>query len=155
MYQFELKPFRTSQWNPASEWEKEVEKIFDAFSRTNSFSPACEIRDEEKNYLISVDVPGLSKEELEIEVKENQLHVTGERKQKERSEKDSLLRSERRYGRFSRAFTLPQNVNTDAIEARFENGVLEIAIPKEEKAQARKITISDWKRESIPTDLKN
>lgn len=143
MYQFELKPFRTSQWNPASEWDKEVEKIFDAFSRTNSFSPACEIRDEEKNYLISVDVPGLSKKELEIEVKDNQLHVSGERKQKERTENEPVLRSERRYGKFSRTFALPQNVNTDAIQARFENGVLEIAVPKEEKARPKKITISD------------
>ena len=136
MYQFELKPFR-------NDWEKEVEKIFDTFSRANSFSPACEIRDEEKNFLISIDVPGLSKEELEIEVKDNQLHVSGERKQKSGTEKDTVLRSEKRFGKFSRAFSLPQNVNTEAIQARFENGVLEIAIPKEEKSQARKITISD------------
>lgn len=142
MYHFELKPFRNSQWNQSLEWEKEVEKIFDAFSKNNNWTPATEVIDEEKAFILSMDIPGLRKDELDIEVKENKLFVSGERKQLERDEKSSVMRSEKRYGKFSRAFTLPQNVNTDSIEARFENGVLEIAIPKEEKAQPRKIKLS-------------
>lgn len=145
MYHFELKPFRSSQWNPTLEWEKEVEKIFDAFSKSNGWSPATEIIDEEKAFILSMDIPGIRKEDLDIEVKENKLYVSGERKQQERDEKSGVMRSEKRYGKFSRAFTLPQNVNADLIEARFENGVLEIALPKEEKAQPRKITISELK----------
>lgn len=143
MYHFELKPFRNSQWNPTLEWEKEVEKIFDAFSKNNSWSPATEIVDEEKAFILSMDIPGINKENLDIEVKENKLFVSGERKQLERDERSGVVRSEKRYGKFSRVFTLPQNVNAELIEARFENGVLEIALPKEEKAQPRKITISE------------
>lgn len=151
MYHFELKP---ALRNPSSLWEKEVEKIFDVFNKSESYTPACEIHDEEKSYTVSLDVPGLRKEELDIEVKDNQLIISGERKFETKSEKNSVLRSERRYGKFSRIFTLPQNVNADGIEARFENGVLEIHLPKEEKAQVKKITISDWKNTAV-ADLKS
>lgn len=145
MYHFELKPARRAQW------EKEVERFFDVFSNNEyNFAPACEILDEEKFYSIGLDIPGLSKDELEIEVKDNHLHVSGERKQ---TEKTNVLRTERRYGKFSRMFSLPQNVNAEAIEARFENGVLEITLPKEEKSQSKKIQISDWKRPA--PELKN
>lgn len=136
MYQFELKPFRTSHW------DKEVEKIFDAFSKTNAFTPACEVLDEEGLFTISMDIPGLSKDEIDIEVRENQLHISGERKLSERSDKTSVLRTERKYGKFTRTFNLPQNINSEGIQAKFLNGVLEIALPKEEKNQARKISIS-------------
>lgn len=142
MYHFELKPFRKNSWNSHSEWDKELEKFFDVFSKTDYFAPACEITDAEKSYMISMDIPGLSKEDLEIEIKDDHLYVKGERKAQARGEKENILKSERRYGKFSRAFTLPQNVNADSIEARFENGVLEIVLPKQEKSVAKKVVIA-------------
>lgn len=154
MYHFELKPFKTG-WTPGTEWEKEVEKIFDGFNKTHTFAPVCEITDEEKHYSISLDIPGVSRDDVSIEVKDNILSVTGERKSKAGTEKSGTLRRERRYGKFSRAFTLPQNVNAETIEARFENGVLEIVLPKEEKAQPRKIKISDWKNEEVLPEMKS
>lgn len=132
MYQFELRP------NRKQHWEKEIEKIFDVFSRNEYFAPVCEIVDEEKLYSISLDIPGMREEDLDIEVKDNHLHITGERKF---TDKTTVLRSERRYGKFERVFSLPQNVNPEQIEARFENGVLDISLPKEEKSQTKKITI--------------
>lgn len=153
MYHFELKP-AALRHHPVNQWEKEVEKIFDSFTKSHNFTPACEISETEKYYRIGLDVPGLRKEELEIEVKDDRLHISGERKSEEKTEKNTVLRSERRYGKFSRAFTLPQHVKTEAIEARFENGVLDILIPKEEKTQAKKITISSWNKETTP-DLKS
>lgn len=154
MYQFELRPFRKN-WNPALEWEKEVEKMFDGFKTQHAFTPACEIIDEEKSYFISLDIPGLKKEGLDIEVKDNHLYVSGERKAPDRSEKENLIRSERRYGKFSRVFTVPQNVNADAIMASFEDGVLEITLPKEEKTHSKKITISGQKKEDLSPELKS
>lgn len=133
MYHFELKP------NRKQNWEKEIEKIFDVFSRNDYLAPVCEIVDEEKLYSISLDIPGMRQEDLDIEVKDNHLHISGERKF---NEKNTVLRSERRYGKFERVFSLPQNVNADQIEARFENGVLDISLPKEEKSQSKKITIT-------------
>lgn len=139
MYHFELRPNRTH-----NQWEKEFEKLFDVFSKEDLYAPTCEILDEEKSYSISLDIPGATKEDINIEVKDNHLFVSGERKYLGKTEKDYVLRSERRYGKFSRVFSLPKNVNPDAIEARFENGVLDLTLPKEEKSQTRKITISDW-----------
>lgn len=156
MYHFELKPSRKTQWSPAKEWEKELEKFFDVFSNNEySYAPACEILDEEKSYAISLDVPGLSKEDIDIEVKDNHLHISGERKYEEKMNKDNILRSERRYGKFSRVFSLPQNVNPEGIEAAFENGVLHVTLPKEEKSQSRKIQISDWKKAAVEANLKS
>jgi HSP20 family protein len=154
MYHFELKPPRRNNvWNAHSQWEKEIEKFFDVFSKSDYIAPPCEVLDGEKIYTISLDVPGLRKDDLDIEVKDNHLHISGERKSSV-DEKDNVLRSERRYGKFSRVFNLPQNINTDAIEARFENGVLEIALPKEEKSQSKKIAISDWSKENT-VEMKN
>ena len=156
MYHFELKPsLRNQVLSAHSPWEKEIERIFDVFSKSDYFAPACEILDQEKFYSIGLDIPGLAKEDIELEVKDNKLHVSGERKMKDQGEKDSVLRSERRYGKFSRVFTLPQNINADAIEARFENGVLEILLPKEEKPHSKKIPISGWTNSEKESTLKN
>lgn len=114
MYHFELKPFRT-HWNFAQE--------------EATFSPTFDITDQENSFTISLDIPGLKREDIEIEFKENHLYVSGERKTK-------------RPGKFSKVFTIPQNVNVDAIEAHFENGVLDLVLPKEAKSQSKKITIS-------------
>lgn len=150
MYHFELKPF--GKWHPAMEWEKEVERVFGA--KTETYNPACEITDNEKAFFISLDVPGLKKDELEIEVKDNELTIKGERKSNRATDKNTVVRTEKRYGKFQRVFTLAQNVNTEAIEASFENGVLEIVLPKEEKAQSKKIIISDWKKD-VPAEVKS
>jgi HSP20 family protein len=139
MYNLELRP-RRHFWNTHSFFEKELDKLLDTKGE-EFYTPVCEITETEKQYAVSIDIPGMKKEDISLEVKENQLFVTGERKWESKSEKDNVLRSEKRYGKFSRVFTLPQNVNAEMIEARFENGVLEIFLPKEEKAQARKISI--------------
>ncbi len=148
MYHFELKPFRRQSWNSHTEWDKDLEKFFDTFSKTDYFAPVYELSDEENSYCLSMDIPGLKKEDLEIEVKDTQLIISGERKNEKKTEKDNILKTERRYGKFSRVFNLPKNINTDKIEARFENGVLDIVIPKEEKSQGKKILISDAAMES-------
>lgn len=156
MYHFDLKPSRKSQWDSPTSWEKELERFFDVFSDNEThFAPSCEIHDEDKMYSISLDIPGLRQEDIDIEVKDNHLHISGERKYEKKTEKNNILRSERRYGKFSRVFSLPQNVNSDAIEASFENGVLEVKLPKEEKSQSKKIQISGWKNKAVETDLKS
>ncbi len=120
-------------------WEREFDHLFN-FAKDEQWAPAVEISEEEKFFSVSVDVPGVKQEDIELEVKDNRLFVSGERKT--HTDKEKVLRSERRYGKFSRIFTLPQDVNTDAIEARFEEGVLTVTVPKVEKAQPKKITIT-------------
>lgn len=155
MYNFELKPSnrRSPLFNTSSDMNQELEKFFDIFSKADNFAPACEVLDEEKSYLISLDVPGIRKEDIDLEFKDNHLIVTGERKDLGKKERENILRSERRYGRFSRVFSLPQNLDTDSIEATYENGVLNIHLPKEAKSQPRKIQINNWS--SDVKELKN
>ncbi len=143
MYHFDLTP---GFFSPLNQWEKDMERVFRGPNTKEAFyTPACEIRDEEKQFTVSLDVPGLKQEELEIEVKDNRLHVTGERKVESKVEQDHVVRTEKRYGKFTRVFSLPQHINTDGIEASVENGVLMIMIPKEEKTHIKKITISGRK----------
>jgi len=102
------------------------------FKNLNSVWPilAGEIFDEEKRYSVSLDIPGIKKEDINLEVNENQLFVTGERKRGEQQ----VVRSEKVYGKFARVFTLPKDVNPDAIVASFENGMLDISLPKRRKS---------------------
>lgn len=148
MYHFELKP------NRKNHFERELEKFFDVFSKEDYFAPSCEIMDEEKSYKVSLDIPGIPKDGIDIEVKDNHLYISGERKYAGETTKDYVLRSERRYGKFSRVFSLPQNINTDLIEASFQDGVLDITLPKEEKSQTKKIKISEWRKDDT-THLKS
>ena len=116
-------------------------ELFDLFNhRAEHWNPTVEITEDENFFSLAFDVPGIKKENIDLEVKENRLYITGERKADK--EKEKVLRSERRYGKFSRIFTLPQDVNTDAIEARFEEGVLTVVLPKVEKPRPKKISIS-------------
>ena len=148
MYQFELNPWIS----PRGSWEKEVEKVLDDFHKTQTFSPCVEVVENDEAFIIALDVPGVLREDIEIEVKDKTLSVTGERKQTALSEK--VVRTENKYGKFSRFFSLPQNVKVEGIEASCQNGVLEITLPKGPKAQVKKISISDWKKSDV-VDLKN
>ncbi|MGE3611601.1 MAG: Hsp20/alpha crystallin family protein [Bacteriovoracaceae bacterium] len=151
MYHFELRPAQSQKW--VGPFGKEVEKLFEDFTKSEAFAPVCETVETEKAYVISLDIPGVAQEAIDIEVKEKHLYVTGERKLSE--ENESVLRSERRYGKFTRVFVLPQNVNTELIEAKFENGVLDIFLPKAEKAQSKKIAIGGQTKNESASTLKN
>ncbi len=152
MYHLELKPFRRSV---PSAWEKDIERIFELNNGGTNFIPACEVRDEEAAYVICIDLPGVLGVDLALEVKDNQLHLMGERKAQTLGEKVQVLRSERRFGKFARVFTVPQNVRAEAIEAQFENGVLTLLLPKEEKTRPIKIPISDRKAPQVAPALKS
>lgn len=144
MYHFDLTPAFLS---PLNQWEKDMERAFRSpATKEVLYNPACEIREEEKQFTISLDVPGLKQEELDIEVKENRLHITGERKTELSSEHGQVVKTEKRYGKFTRVFSLPQHVNADGIEASYENGVVMIMIPKEGKTNSKKISISGSKQ---------
>jgi HSP20 family protein len=99
------------------------------------FYPTVDISEDEKNIYINVELPGLTKDDVQIKVKDdNTLMIKGEKKFEEKKEnKDhSYIRIERRYGEFSRFFALPENVDKDKISAKFDNGVLHLSIEKKE-----------------------
>ncbi len=118
------------------ELETEPKEIVD-------FTPAVNTREDEDAYYIDVDLPGVKKEDVEISIDKNILTIKGERKIQNEVKEDDYYRIESAYGSFARSFTLPEKVDTENIEAKTENGVLEIVIPKlkVEKDTTKKIEI--------------
>jgi HSP20 family protein len=104
--------------------------------------PATDVVEAEDHYVLRADLPGLAEEDVDIEVEDRVLTVSGERKSEHETSKDGYRRIERAFGRFSRSVTLPEGVDADSISAGFDRGVLEIRIPKPAQRQPRKISIS-------------
>ncbi len=118
---------------------------FDHFwneNRTLDFSPRTDIQEEDDKYLVRMDMPGVDKENVKIEVEDGYLTVSGERKSQQDEKQDNWIRCERSYGKFSRSFKLGGNVNEEGIHADFKNGELTLSLPKAEKAQKKLISIN-------------
>ncbi len=127
-------------------WFNEFDQLFDSLFETrnpNVYRPACDIEETEKYILFSLDLPGMKEKDINIEVKDSVLSISGERK-KEFSE-DSKNYTGRHYGFFRQSFRIPKNVDQDKIEADYTNGELKIALPKSEEAQARKVEVKSKK----------
>ena len=95
-----------------------------------TFTPKVNTREGEYAYHVDVDLPGVKKEDIHIDLKDNVLTVSGERDFKEEVKEEDYYRVETRFGKFSRAFTLPDDADTENIDASCDNGVLEVVIPK-------------------------
>ncbi len=107
------------------------------------FKPAVNTREGKDAYHVDVDLPGVKKEDIEINVENNVLTVSGKREAKSEVKEEDYYRVESSYGKFQRSFTLPEKVDTENIRAACEDGVLEVVIPKLqiEKNSAKKIEI--------------
>ncbi|MDR8393107.1 Hsp20/alpha crystallin family protein [Aliifodinibius sp. S!AR15-10] len=106
-----------------------VERIVPLEDKGHDFTPTCDIIESEEHFKLLLDLPGLSKKEIHIALKDHVLTVKGERVE-ELSDDESYKRQERKSGVFSRSFALPENVNAAETEATFRNGVLTIKMPK-------------------------
>jgi HSP20 family protein len=98
-----------------------------------SFVPKVDIVENEKSFEIHVAVPGVNKEDFKIDLKENRLSVSGERKFTKGEDEKHFCSIETQYGAFRREFILPDNVDKENIQARYNNGILELVVPKDEK----------------------
>ncbi len=106
------------------------------------WSPRVEISEQEDRYLVDADLPGLEKEDIKVEVEDNVLSITGERRLEEEKEEQNYHLRERVYGKFSRSFRLPAKVDANKINASFKNGVLSLIIPKTEDAKPKQIEVN-------------
>jgi len=102
-----------------------------------AFTPRVDIIENEKNFEIMVAVPGMNKEDFSIDINENYLTVSGERKFTKERKENAFRSIETQYGSFSRSFSLPENIDINKIEAEYKNGILEIVLPKDEKKTLR------------------
>ena len=104
--------------------------------------PAVDVLESEELYLIRAEIPGMKTEEIKVEVKDGTLVVSGERKSEKPAEGVEYRHVERVEAKFSRAFSLPETVKQDGIEASYKDGVLEIRVPKAEAAKPRQIEVT-------------
>ena len=103
--------------------------------------PAVEVKEDDKNYYLEAETPGLTEKELEVEIEDGVLTLQGERKTETEKKGGRVHRTERYYGRFSRSFGIPENVKAEEITAHYENGVLKLTLPKGEEAQPKRVEI--------------
>lgn len=133
--------------NPVIEFRRDMDRALrDWFSpqpsRTVSqFIPACDIEEYDDHYLMTVEVAGVKKDDIKMEIVENQIFILGERKPDTRKKTENQIHSERQYGKFHRAFTLPAGINSATVEANFQDGLLQVIIPKSESTKPRQIKI--------------
>lgn len=111
--------------------------VFDRFLTDEkvTWMPAVNIMERENDYKIDLAVPGLDKKDFNIEVENNLLVVSGERKEEKVEEKDKVTKREFHYGSFKRSFTLPETADSDKINATYNNGVLTVSVAKKEEAK--------------------
>ncbi len=135
--------------NTSADLFDEMERMFDDFQRSLSpaatpernFTPACDVSEEADRYVMTVDLPGFKKEDIKIEVNDNVLTIAGERRREASTDDKKNHRFERSYGSFVRSFSLPTSVSSEKVEAHYEDGVLNLSLPKTPVAKSRTIEI--------------
>lgn len=106
-----------------------------------TWAPKVDIYETDNAYVLNAELPGLTKEEINIDINNNTLTLKGEKKFEEKVEKDNYVRVERSYGTFQRSFALSEDVNAEAITANYKDGVLEVTLPKKEEAKPKEIKV--------------
>jgi HSP20 family protein len=128
-------------------FSREVDRLFDAFlgqadREGRRWVPPVDLVEAEDHFVLKADLPGLTQDDVSIEVQDGTLSISGERKAEHEQRERGWYRIERSFGSFSRSLTLPEGVNPDGIKAEFRDGVLEVRIPKPEERKPRRIEIS-------------
>jgi len=125
---------------------REIDRVFDAFfgqtDQGRRWVPPVDLVEAEDHFVLKADLPGLSEGDVNIEVQDGALTISGERKAEHEQREKGWYRIERSFGRFSRSLTLPDGVDPERIEASFNHGVLDVRIPKPEQRKPRRIAIS-------------
>jgi len=141
------------RWEPARELhslQTEVNRLFGLFDSptargslvSRGWIPAMDLAEDQGDYVVRADLPGVSENDVTIELRDNVLTISGERKSEHQERKPGYYRIERAAGRFSRSLTLPKGVDPESVRANFDNGVLEVRIPKPAERKPHRVAIS-------------
>ena len=131
--------------------ERQFEEVFDRpfFPVTwkrephiRAWSPAMEVVEKENEYLLKAELPGMKKDDIDISVEEDTLIIKGERRAEEEKKGEGYHLCERCYGSFERSIALPKAIESEKVKACYENGLLELTIPKAPEAQPKKVEVS-------------
>jgi len=126
---------------------RDMDRLLDSFfgeengGRFEGFTPKINLAETEDHYEVTVDLPGMKPEEFDIQLTENELWITGERKQETEQRDRTYHRVERYYGKFRRVIPLSANVDRERVEAEYKDGVLRITVAKDESAQRKRIEV--------------
>jgi HSP20 family protein len=125
---------------------REIDRVFDAFfgqtDQARRWVPPMDLVEAEDHFVLKADLPGLTEEDVNIEIQDGTLTISGQRKAEHEEREKGWYRIERSFGSFNRSLTLPDGVDADRIEAAFSHGVLEVRIPKPEERKPRRIAIA-------------
>ena len=138
------------RWDPFRELtalQTEVNRLFSRVgggdvAERQSWTPSIDVIETDEAIKLNAELAGMDPKDISIEVQDNVLTVSGERRFEEEVKEDKYYRSERRYGSFSRSLALPQTAEEDGFEAKYENGVLEVVAPKADIAKPKKIQVA-------------
>lgn len=150
------------RWEPLRELsslQNEMNRLFSAAfdapvggnGGARRWTPAMDLVETDDHFVLRADLPGMSESDVNIELEDNVLTVSGERKAEHEERGEGFYRVERSFGAFSRSLTLPKGVDPEAVTAEFQKGVLEVRVPKPEQRKPRKIAISG--REGEPASI--
>ena len=132
---------RYEPWALLNRLHRELDQGFETVARDATWSPAVDVHEEEQRFVLRADLPGVKPADIEVTADKGVLTLRGERQIEQRDVDGHYSRVERVSGKFVRTFTLPENVQTDAIKAQFKDGVLELTIPKIAKPEPRRIEV--------------
>jgi HSP20 family protein len=143
------------RWEPARELQaiqQEMNRLFgSAFDTQGGLAnggaasrwiPPMDVVEGDEHFVVRADLPGIEERDVNVELEDNVLTISGERKSDGEERKEGYYRIERAYGAFSRSLTLPEGIDSEGIKASFANGVLEVRIPKPEERKPRKVAIN-------------
>jgi HSP20 family protein len=147
-------------WRPfmgVSRWETEMDRMMEDFFGRNRrpwwpslwsrgglsdfITPAVDIYEEKDDIVVKAELPGMTKDDIEVDISDSHLTLRGEKKKEEKIEEEGYFSCERSYGAFHRSVELPKGVQSDKVKASFKNGILEIRLPKTEEAKTKEITV--------------
>ncbi|HTT31272.1 MAG TPA: Hsp20/alpha crystallin family protein [Solirubrobacteraceae bacterium] len=153
------------RWEPVTELntiQNEMNRLFNTFfdqpaptgrggAPSRRWIPAMDLVETGDQYVLRADLPGLSDDDVNVQLEDNVLTISGERKTQHEQHEEGYYRIERAFGSFARSLTLPEGVNPDGVQAHFDRGVLEIRIPKPEQKKPRQVQITLDTRRSDDT----
>ena len=141
------------RWQPLGEidrFKQQMDRMFDNFFGSETdvseasamWYPSVDIKETKDDFVLMAEVPGMSKDDIKINISENTLTIRGEKREEKKEEDHNYHRVERRYGKFQRSFTLPTQIQGNKVKAAYKDGILTITMPKKEEVKPKEIPIT-------------
>jgi len=141
-----------TRWDPfrhLTTWQDQMNRFFETGLRfqpeesaLTTWAPSVDIFETENELVFKADLPEVNEKDIDVRIENNMLTIRGERKFEQKVKEENYLRMERSYGSFTRSFSLPATVNTEAIKAEYKDGVLTVAVPKRAEAKPKQVKIN-------------